>query len=200
MDPINEAFVLREVNYEIPISEEATIMETINDIRDTGLARYKFKGPSDLRYSIHEMETLINQKENWTRDPEQWDEIMLIQTRNLFEMCSFVYDRFWRFSIAHRKFMPTGVTGLTVGEIEHLLELCLYPELNKKLINMKLKRLPMGMTPLTKPREWQWFKFKYIYSCIRRELRKYKRLFRNGQKTLRKYSRIKLKPLGEVLV
>ena len=200
MDPVHEPFVLRDVNYVIPLSDEVTIFEAVDDARDAGLARYRYDASGDVKYSIDDIQSFIDRKENFTRDPERWDEIMLIQTRNLFDMCTFVYDRFWRFSIAHRKFMPTGVTGLTVKELETLLELCLYPELNKKIIKMKLKRLPMGMTPLTKPRQWQWFKFKYIYKCIRRELGKYKRLFRNGQKTLRKYSRMKLKPLGNVVV
>ena len=187
MDPINEAFVLRDVNYVIPLSEEATIMETINDDAvEAGMSRYSYVGPSDIRYSIQDIQSFIDRKENFTRDPEQWDTIMLIQSRNLFAMCTYVYDRFWRFSIAHRKIMPTGVTGLIVRELSSLLELCLYPELNKKLINMKLKRLPMGMTPLTKPRQWQWFKFKYIYSCIRRELRNYKRMFSQWRKEARR--------------
>ena len=129
---------------------------------------------------------------------------MLIQARNLFDMCTFVYDRFWRFSIAHRKIMPTGVTGLTVLELHLLLELCLYPDLNKKLINMKLKRLPMGMTPLTKPREAQWFKFKYIYGCIRRELRQYRRTLIRWQREARRKGYksnmygLKYKPLVDI--
>ena len=200
MDPIHEPFVLRDVNYVIPLSDEVTIFEAVDDARDAGLARYRYDASGDVKYSIDDIQSFIDRKENFTRDPERWDEIMLIQTRNLFDMCTFVYDRFWRFSIAHRKFMPTGVTGLTVKELETLLELCLYSELNKKIIKMKLKRLPMGMTPLTKPRQWQWFKFKYIHKCIRRELGKYKRMFRNGQKTLRKFSRMNLKPLGNVVV
>lgn len=44
------------------------------------------------------------------------------------------------------------VTGLTVGKIEQLWELCLYPCLNKKLIKMRVVRRPMYMTSLSDPR------------------------------------------------
>ena len=70
MDPINEAFVLREVNYTIPLSEELTILETINDMSDAGMSRYSYVGPSDLVYSLKDIKSFIDRKGNFTRNPE----------------------------------------------------------------------------------------------------------------------------------
>ena len=172
-----------ELNHEYDYPEELAILDTLSDVRISGMARFRYLNASDVQFSLRNIQEILDVKENFTKDVNEWKEIELYQSRNLFDMCIFVYDKLFRNSHQWREYTPSCTGGLTVKNIETLLELCLNPCFYKKLIKMKIKRLPFYMTPLDKPRRRQFIKFKVFYATIRRELREFKHLFQTWHKS-----------------
>lgn len=172
-----------ELNHTYEYPEELALIDTISDVRISGIARFRYLVASDVKFSLRNISEILAVKENFVKDVKEWQEIELYQARNLFDMCVFVYDKLYNMSYSWRDMITSCTDGLTVKDIERLLELCLNPSFYKKLIKMKIKRLPFH-TVSTKhtPRLPQLLQFKFIYSVIRRELRGLKTLFRKWRR------------------
>ena len=173
-----------ELNHEYEYPEEMAILDTLNDVRISGMARFRYLNASDVQFSLKNISEILAVKENFTKDVKEWAEIELYQARNLFDMVLFVYDKLYNTSYPWRDMVASCTEGLSVKNIEQLLELCFNPSFYGKLIKMKAKRLPFAVVSTKySPRLPHFIKFKLFYSTIRRELRGFKRLFRRWNKS-----------------
>ena len=84
----NTELSLRELNYpdEMNPDDELADIDTISDIRLSGLACFRYLIARDVSFSLKNIKNIVRHKENFMKSVEQWKEIELYQSRNLFDM------------------------------------------------------------------------------------------------------------------
>lgn len=170
---------LLDLNQDYDYPPERAILDIVDDVAISGLARFAYHSAADVQFSLQNIFELLEVKENYCSLPDEWEEILQYQSDNLFAMLLYVYDKLVVHGHAWRARVISCTDGLRVRDVQKLVDLCQDDHFKTRLARKTAIRRPLMIWhPSTSRRR---MRFRHLLAAVRQELDCFRRIFRRWQ-------------------